>query len=104
MLLKMVSAQSSVAGILTMEITNMHGLEFHLLAVPALPKLHHPMAILQLILLSVSLLMSSWKQQLTHWEMHGTILTVMRMVMHVPGTLSMQYAAEIFTTTWLLIT
>jgi hypothetical protein len=59
-----------------------------------------PMAILRLILLSVSLLMNSWKQQQIHWALHGTIPMVMKMAMFVPGALSTAYTVKATTTTW----
>ena len=50
---RLASVPISVAGTLTMEVTSMLGLEFHQLVATAFLSLHHPMATLLLILLSV---------------------------------------------------
>jgi hypothetical protein len=58
MWLNQVSALNSVVGTVTMEVTSSVGLESLLPAATALHNTHLPMAMLLLILLSVSLLMS----------------------------------------------
>jgi hypothetical protein len=96
----MVSAQFTVAIMTTVEISSMLGLESLLQVAPAFPKKNLPMGTLLLILLSVSLLMSSWKQQQTHWALHGTTPMVRKMAMFVPGTLSIGCPVEATTTIW----